>query len=315
MTLGEWMEAEIRQQPQVLAANADRYLDELRTAFSGSRYEMVLLAARGSSDNAALYVRYLIEVELGIPVSLAAPSVLTRYGSKVKYPKCLAVGISQSGEAPDVSEVVAQAREQGHDTLAVTNTPGSRLTNVAERTLLLDVGEERSVAATKTYTATLVALAQLVTALGGRSALGREDLPDETWTDHCEEAASAASGPVVRSSMWFALGRGFGFSSAHECALKLMECALLPCKPYSTADFEHGPKALAGHGSTAVVFGEAPVSLEATGCTVIKAPGVEGTYSPVKEIVFGQFLALHAARARGLDPDRPEGLQKVTRTV
>jgi hypothetical protein len=113
MVLGQLMESEIRSQPEILRAAAPRYLSQLKEALDGEKFEMVLLAARGSSDNAALYARYLIEIHLGIPVSLAAPSVLTRYGSEIKYPKCLAIGVSQSGAAPDVAEVLARLRAQG----------------------------------------------------------------------------------------------------------------------------------------------------------------------------------------------------------
>ncbi len=111
------MESEIREQPAILAQNQTRYFEELKTAFGGKKFDMVLLAARGSSDNAALFARYLFEIHLQVPVSLAAPSVLTRFGSKVKYSNCLAVDISQSGAAPDVSEVLASMKADGHATL------------------------------------------------------------------------------------------------------------------------------------------------------------------------------------------------------
>ena len=275
---------------------------------------MVLLAARGSSDNAALYARYLIEVHLGVPVSLAAPSVITKYGTDLKYPPCLAVGISQSGAAPDVSEVLGHLRSRGHTTLAVTNTAGSRLTQAAEFSLVLDVGEERSVAATKTYTASLLALYQLVRALG--AALPPPAVPDAGFLSACDTLAQESVGPIVRSRTLFSLARGYSFSSAHETALKLMECALLPCKAYSTADFEHGPKALASHGTAAVVFGEPPLGLEENGCAVVQAPsGGSEECRPLFDAVFGQLLALYCARARGLDPDAPHNLKKVTETL
>jgi glucosamine--fructose-6-phosphate aminotransferase (isomerizing) len=308
------MEREVREQVRVLPANAGRYLDELTAALGGKRFEMALLAARGSSDNAALYARYLIEIHLGIPVSLAAPSVLTKYGTDVRYPRCLAVGVSQSGAAPDVSEVLAHLRSQGHTTLAITNTAGSRLTEVAEHTLVLGVGNEASVAATKTYTASLLALYQLGRALG--ADLPAPDLPDERFLALAERVAAESVGPVVRSRTLFSLARGYSFASAHETALKLMECALLPCKAYSTADFEHGPKALATHGTAAIVFGEAPGGLDHAGCAVVRAPAAgSAECAPLFDAVFAQFLALACARARGLDPDAPQNLKKVTETL
>ena len=314
MQPGHRMEQELREQPSVLAANADRYLHELRAVVGGMEFEMVLLAARGSSDNAALYARYLVEINLRVPVSLAAPSVITKYGTDMRYPKCLAVGISQSGEAPDVSEVLGHMRSKGHSTLAITNTAGSRLTKESEHSLVLGAGTESSVAATKTYTASLLALYQLVRALG--AALPAPSLPDDSFVADCEAAAKEASGVLVRSSVLFALARGYSFCSAHETALKLMECALLPCKPYSTADFEHGPKALATHGTAAIVFGEPPTVLGESGCTCVQAPAKAPPESqPMFDAVFGQWLALHTARARGLDPDNPKNLSKVTRTL
>ena len=304
----------MREQPAVVASNAERYLEELRGALRGRKFEMALLAARGSSDNAALYARYLIEINLGIPVSLAAPSVITKFGTDMSYPRCLAIGISQSGAAPDVSEVLAHLRSKGHATLAITNTAGSRLTQVAEHTLLLGAGEESSVAATKTYTASLLALYQLVRALGAK--LPAPQLPDDAFLASADAAAQEACKHVLRSSIVFALARAYSFCSALETALKLMECALLPCKPFSTADFEHGPKALATHGTAALVFGDVPESLADSGSSIVQFPRTStAECQPMFDALFGQWLALHAARARGLDPDKPQNLSKVTKTV
>lgn len=310
------MESEIREQPSVLARQTAAYADAALRAVQGREFDLVLLAARGSSDNAALYARYLIEIHLGIPVSLAAPSVITRYESRLRYPRTLAIGISQSGAAPDVSEVLAFMRRQGHTTLAITNTEGSRMTQEAEFSLLLGAGLERSVAATKTYTASLLALAQVVRALGADLPEPTPHLPTEEWMETTHAAAQASLGAILRSSILFSLARGYGFATAEETALKLMECALLPCKSYSTADFQHGPKALAGHGAAAIVYGEVPADLTEHGCLAVPAPEFgDGPYRPIAEIVFGQWLALLAARARGLDPDEPRALRKVTETL
>lgn len=262
------MESEVRQQPDILSANSSRYLDELKNALAGKSFDMVLIAARGSSDNAALYARYLIEIHLGIPVSLAAPSVITKYGSKMRYPNCLAIGISQSGAAPDVSEVIAHLRSQGHTTLGITNTPGSRLDEEAEFCVTLDAGVEEAVAATKTYTASLLALYQLTRALG--ADLPEPSLPDDAWIEKSREAAEESLGAVLRSSTLFALSRGYNYCTAYETALKLMECALIPCKAYSTADFEHGPKALASFGSAAMVYSDVPKHLADYGCIPLR---------------------------------------------
>ncbi len=309
------MESEIRSQPQILSDHASSYLTDLNP-LAGHDFELVLIAARGTSDNAALYARYLIEVHLGIPVVLAAPSVITRFGSKMRYPKCLAIGISQSGAAPDVAEVLSFMAQAGHTTVGITNTAGSRLTEVAQVPVLLRAGEEKAVAATKTYTTSLLALYQLVRTLGGDLADPAKDLPTEGWLERTHQAAQEAMGPIVRQRILFALGRGYGFATAHETALKLMECALLPAKAYSTADFQHGPKALAAHESAAIVYGEVPEGLAEQGCIVVPAvAGPASPLAPIHEIFFGQWLALLASRARGLDPDQPRNLSKVTLTL
>lgn len=313
--LGQCMEAEIREQPRVLVQNAARYEDELRTALSDLKPEMAVLVARGSSDNAALFGRYLIEINLQIPVSLVAPSVLTRYGSKIKYPRCLAIGISQSGAAPDVAEVLVRLRSEGHATLAITNTSGSRITEAAEHSLNLGVGNEKAIAATKTYTSSLAALYSLVIALGAE--LPPLTTPGEEWLESTLQAAETGVGHLLRNHILFTLGRGYGFCTVQESALKLMECALLPCKSYSSADFQHGPRALAGSGSAAIVYGDEVPGLAEQGCAIVQAPqppGIAEPLRPIWDIFFGQWLALLAARARAIDPDKPPFIQKITET-
>lgn len=310
------MEQEIGEQPGVLAGVNLAYGSQLEAVLHGREFEMVLLAARGSSDHAALYARYLIEIHLQIPAVLVAPSVLTRYGKRVRYRNCLAIGISQSGSAPDVSEVLSAAREDGHFTLAITNVPGSRLDLVAEHTLHLNVGEERSVAATKTYTASLLALLQIVRVLtGDRQPL---TLPGREWCDSARAVAEAHAHLLVSAEPTFSLGRGYGFSTANETALKLMECALIPCKAYSTADFEHGPKALADSGSAIIAFDTLGEGLIKQGGAILQAPtphAVSEELLPIWQVMYGQWLALACARLRGEDPDQPQFIQKVTRTL
>jgi len=314
--LGAAMEKEIKQQPAILAAQAGIWLAEAERSLKGRKFDMVLLAARGSSDHAALYARYLIEIYLGIPVCLAAPSILTRYGSHVRYPNCLAIGISQSGEAPDVAEVISELRGQGHATVGITNTPGSRLTQVAEASLLLEAGEEVSIAATKTYSASLLALYQLIRALGADLPDPSGKTPSAEWVEDCQTQAQESLGPILRCEPLFSLARGIDFCTAHESALKLMECALLPCKAYSTADFAHGPKALADARTAALCFGEVSPDLSSSGMALVQAPDAgQGALEPVWQAIYAQWIALLAARARGLDPDRAQNLNKVTKTL
>lgn len=308
------MESEIREQPGVLAQNEARYLQVLADRLAGREFGQAALVARGSSDNAALYLRYLIEVYLKTPVSLAAPSVHTVYGSKVNYRNCLGVGISQSGQAPDVLAVLRSLSEAGHFTVAITNDADSPLAVIADFHLDLGVGPELSIAATKTYSASLLAGYQLVRALGAK--LPAPVLQDDGWLEVCRVAADNDADAVLNSSVVFALGRGFSFASAQETALKLIECALVPCKSYSSADFQHGPRAVADVDASAIVYGEPPENLAETGIRIIEAPDAgDGPDAPIREAVFAQQLALAAARRRGLDPDEARNLEKITKTL
>jgi glutamine---fructose-6-phosphate transaminase (isomerizing) len=316
--LGEWMEKEIWEQPAVLVRGSRAYYKQLVSPLSFRQYDMVLLVARGSSDNAALVARYWIEIYTGIPVSLAAPSVITQYQSQMRYRNCLAIGISQSGAAPDVAEVLSSMRADGHTTVAITNTPGSRITKEADHVLMLDAGPERSVAATKTYTASLLALYQLTRCLCDILPSPEEHLPREDWLNRAKRGAELGSGVVVRNNPIFSLGRGYSFGTAQECALKLMECALVPAKSYSTADFEHGPKALAGCGTAAISFDGPQPELAQQQCTILETPKLDvevlPQLKPIWDAIYAQFLALHVARARGLNPDDPRHLSKITET-
>lgn len=333
MSKGLKMESEIQEQPDVLARNCDKYWDYLRTALAETNPGLVLLVARGSSDNAAMYARYLIEISLGVPVSLCAPSVWTAYGRQVNCQNCLVIGISQSGAAPDVAEVLSQTRAQGAVTLALTNVEGSRVSRSAEHTLFLDAGGECSVAATKTYTASLLALYQVVRALGNSGLPDpRASMPNHAWSAECRQRAESLAGSIVEHDRWFVVSRGLGFATANETALKMMECALLPFKSFSFADFQHGPMALAGEGSFILEFAptgpdeESERALELGpyvlqklldhGATIARAPeSHRSCMAPIWDAFFSQWLALQTARLRGLDPDSPPAIQKVTRTL
>lgn len=312
--MGTWMEAEIREQATVLAREAPRYDAELAEALAGKQYDLVVLAARGSSDHAALFARYLIEIHLGIPVSLAAPSVITQFGGHLTYPgRTLGIGISQSGAAPDVAEVLHHLRASGHDTLTITNTAGSRMTREAEHSLILDVGEERSIAATKTFTASLLAMLSVVRALGGKVP-SLEFEP--TWVDRAFEFATSSCPLLQTKAPLVVLGRGYAYPIALETALKLMECALIPAKAYSSADFEHGPKALAGPDAALLRVNalSAPTDLPSL-CIDWPEFDVPAEIAAIPQAIVGQCLALELARVRGFDPDHAVRLQKVTKTT
>lgn len=217
-----------------------------------------MFAARGSSDHAATYGKYLFETVVGVVTASAAPSVITRYRAVPDFRHGAVIGISQSGSAPDVAAVVAAARADGAYTLAVTNGPRSRLARAAEATLLLRCGPERAVAATKTYTASCLAVALLASAAA--TARGREALSFDGIVAAVEEAvgrekdAARLARRIGRGRMLVVLGRGYDYAAALEGALKIKELARVWAEPYSSADFAHGPRTLLGRGTAVLVF-------------------------------------------------------------
>jgi glutamine---fructose-6-phosphate transaminase (isomerizing) len=341
---------EIREQPEVAARLLDRLvprLPVLREALLGAGSEQVLLVARGSSDNAARYAQYLWQSMAGVGVTLATPSLTTVYGRAPDVRRHAVVAVSQSGRSPDVVAVVEQARAAGRPTLAVTNDPASPLAAAAEHVVDRGAGQERSVAATKTYTSSLVALAVLAAALTDDAASLQRDLaavPDALraaveGTTGLEEAASVLKG----GNRAVTVGRGLHLSTAHELALKLTELTGSLVAPYSPADLMHGPVAAVGpevpallvtpdeqaSGSVLEVVPDlvrrrAPVLLlgPATepvpeGCLLVGLPReaeVAGWLTPVTAVVAGQLLAMRVAELRGVDVDHPGDLTKVTLT-
>ncbi len=339
------VETDMNEQPEVLArlvgtrhhiAAALRPLRERRPAG-------ILLVARGSSDNAATYGRYLLEAAIGRPAALSANSLFTRYGCRTRLDGWMAVAISQSGATPEVTEVLQLARELGATTLALTNDPSSPLADTADFAIDLGASAERAVPATKSYTATLVALALVAESIG-EVPWDFEDLPAIGDLVADTLASPSAVAPAVDlflgSTQSVHLGRGFLYCAALESALKMRETAQLAVQGYSTADFLHGPIAASGRGTVALCHvGRGPTLEDANevarrlsqrGSTVIAiasselgpdwqacvpiAP-VDESLAAVVHAVRGQQLAVEVALARGLDPDRPQGLTKVTPTA
>lgn len=320
---GEWMKSEIEEQVDLLSI--PHRLTAQAKCVAALRPKVIVFAARGSSDNACLYGRYLLEVGLRIPCVLSAPSVLTRYGADLAYPEALVVGASQSAAAPDVAAVLEHARKKGHQTLSITNLETGAVVDAAEHHIFIGAGEERAVAATKTYTLTMLALFEMARALGadlpapdGLGPAVERALQDDT-TARIAEA-------LGRARLAFTLGRGYHFALAQEAALKLMECALLGARSYSPADFAHGPIALAGEGTSALLFGaddrdatakSVRERLADAGAEIFHAAvdrQLPETLQPFAATVIAQRIALDAAVAKGLDPDRPRNLTKVTKT-
>lgn len=340
--------AEIREQPDTIRrlladqrgpaiAVADRWRRAAPTH--------VVIAARGTSDNAARYAQYLWGQRAGLTVGLAAPALFAPSGVPPRLDGAAVVGISQSGASPDLVAVLREAARQGRPTLAITNDPGSPLAAVAEQVLALGVGEERAVAATKTYTAELAAVALLAAALAPADA----DADDLASLPAAVAAALRDEPTIVEVAGRWAdfdrcavLGRGTGLATAHEWALKLQELAYVLAQPASPADFAHGPRAvvepgfpvlavategpwragmvetlgaLREQGARTLVLGEPGADLEPVADDLLAVPaGVPDWLAPVVSIVPAQLWCLHVTLARGGDPEAPRGLTKVTRT-
>jgi glutamine---fructose-6-phosphate transaminase (isomerizing) len=331
--LGVHMEADMRAQPEVLRALASADRPAL-----GEPPEAIVIVARGSSDYAAIFGRYLLEAATGKPVALAAPSLQTLYGLESKLAGWLAVGISQSGRTPEIATVLERYRRAGARTLAITNDPGSPLAASADAAIALAAGEEAAVPATKTFTAQLAALALVAEALGPVPwTTGDWQRVPETVAAVLDdfEPAERAAERLDGAGELVAVGRGYLMPVALEAALKLREAARLRAEGWSAADFRHGPVTVAGAslpvlavsaaGPAAADVDQLAGELEAGGATVLRLaddPRVDLPYpgelsEPLRALpaaVRAQQLALAVARRRGLDPDTPPGLSKVTPT-
>jgi glucosamine--fructose-6-phosphate aminotransferase (isomerizing) len=256
---------EIRQQPTVLERTLKSELagaEQLRRVFEKKKPRLIVLVARGTSDNAAQFARYLLEITTGIPVSLAAPSIFTLYDSSLDFTDALVVAISQSGESTDTNMVLEKARKQGARTIGITNEPKSALARMAEHTFLVRAGKERSVAATKTYTGQLLTLYLLAYALGGRIDVdGLRRLPESTGQALKLESQIAERAERYRfMEHAVVVARGLNYSNAFEFALKLMETCYVVAERFSSADLLHGPIAMVEPSFPVFVFAPAGVS-------------------------------------------------------
>src|SRR6266700_5226587 len=251
---------EIQEQPAALRRTLSYSIDAVRRAALEAKQrdiDLVILAARGTSDHAALYAQYLFQYLNGIPVALATPSLYTLYGTSLRLGRAMVIGISQSGESTDIVEVVATAREAGALTVGITNQEGSKLATTAQHSLFCNAGLERSVAATKTYTTTCAALAMLAAFMPGGEPLreGIEQIPELAAAAlKSEEIAARVAERYVHGRDCVVLGRVFQYSTAREMALKLEETCYVVATPFSTADFRHGPAALVERGLPVIVF-------------------------------------------------------------
>ncbi len=364
---------EIQEQPAALRRALSGTIHAVRQVALEAKQrnvDLVILAARGTSDHAALYAQYLFQYLNGIPVALATPSLYTLYGASLRLGRAMIIGISQSGESTDIIEVIAQARAAGALTVGITNQEESQLARTAEHILLCGAGPERSVAATKTYTTTCAVLAMLAAFMPGGELLreGVEGIPElVTAALKSEETIVRVAERYVHARDCVVLGRAFQYSTARETALKLEETCYVVATPFSAADFQHGPAALVEWGRPVIVFAPpgrtSTDSLEllqwlqergadclviaederllelATIPVLLKLPslsneivrrttGMVNGNDPAKEvrtsvtellaplpyIIPGQLFAHYLALYKGLNPDQPRNLTKVTRT-
>lgn len=339
---------EIHEQPRALARLLQQQAEPVRrlaAALRGRGVEFVFVAARGTSDNAGLYAKYLWGACNGLPVALAAPSLFTSYGRPPALRGALVVAISQSGQSPDIVAVLDEARRQGSPTLAIVNAPDSPLARAADAVIDVCAGPEEAVAATKTYTAQLMAIAMLSAALGG----DKERWGQLARVPGLVEQVLALDGTIAERAERYrfmqhcvVLGRGFNYATAFEWALKLKELAYVIAEPYSSADFQHGPVALLDRGFPVLavapggavfadthallsrLVGEKKVELlvvsdreEALSLahTPLRLPaGMPEWATPLVSIVAAQLFCYHVTRAKGFDTEAPRGLNKVTLT-
>lgn len=339
---------EIHEQPDVLSTLIDREADNVRRIAGRLRERNIrylVIAARGSSDNAATYAKYLFGTVANLPVSLATPSLFTLYQRPPNLAGALVIGISQSGQSTDIVEVVREGRRQGVPTLAVTNHPRSPLAEAATEVIEIHAGEEKSIAATKTYTAQLVTLALLSSFWVDDNRCVEEirRLPeqvahtlalDEIVGEHAERYRYMQDCVVI--------GRGYNYATAFEIALKLKELTYLVAEPYSSADFRHGPIALVEGGFPVIcilpsgrvyehvfklandlkarnaellVISDRGAALDLAVTPFHLPAGIPEWLSPVPCVIPGQLLAYYLTLAKGFDPDHPRGLRKVTDTA
>lgn len=342
------LHSEILEQPQrlenLLAAqrsNVEKIAEEIRSRNVAFAY----LAARGTSDNAGRYANYVWGAFNGIPMALATPSLFTYYHQPVNLNNALVVGISQSGQSPDIISVLQEGKKQGNLTLAITNAPDSPLAQMADFVLNIESGPELAVAATKTYTGELMAIAMLSAALERDEVRWYELTQVPNWINKVlqqNETISQAAHRYRFMQQCVILGRGFNYATAFEWALKLKELTYTEAEPYSSADFQHGPVAMVDQGYP--IFAIAP-----NGCvhdsmvrmlenlkknlqaelviisnseSALKLAQVPFTIpkdtpewlSPLVSIVAAQLFACHLTVVKGYDPDQPRTIHKITET-
>jgi glutamine---fructose-6-phosphate transaminase (isomerizing) len=339
---------EIHEQPAALAtllAAEQENMHKLVAAIKERDITHAVIAARGTSDNAARYAQYLFGSANRLQVALATPSLFSIYKRPPRFGKALVIGISQSGKSPDIVSVISEAQRQGALTLALTNTPGSDLAQAADHVIDLHAGREQSVAATKTYTTSLMAIALLSAAAAGDGEMldALAKIPQQIQqTLAMDEQIARAAERYRYMRVCVVIGRGYNYATAFELALKIKELNYVIAEPYSSADFLHGPVAVVEEAFPTILIAPSGVmlpemlafseELKKRGAEIIaisddqqllnqartafKLPlTVPEWLSPLVSIIPGQLLAMNLAHVRDYDVDRPRGLRKVTETT
>ncbi len=335
---------EIAEQPAVLertiAAERDKVV-RLSSYLRSRDVDLIVIVARGSSDNASLFGRYLLEVTTGIPVSLSAPSVVTLYNAKLDLSRAIVVGVSQSGEGTDINTVLESAKASGAFTLGITNEADSTMATIADETLLIHAGRELSVAATKTYTGQMLHFYMLAEALADNK-LEIQRIP--SYAANALELLPAVRDLVDRYTFMencVVVGRGMNYGNSYELALKLMETCYVVAERFSSADFFHGPLAIVERRFPVIMFGPSGATkkssvdlleelrdLHADSLTItndddiaalsrnsLRMPQMDEFLTPIPFIVPAQLFAALLSEAKGIDPDAPRSLKKVTKTI
>ncbi|MCA1817379.1 MAG: SIS domain-containing protein [Acidobacteria bacterium] len=339
---------EIAEQPAALRATIEgerAKVARLGKFLRGRGIDLIVLVARGSSDNASLFGRYLLEIKTGVPVSLSAPSVHTLYQARLDLRRALVVGVSQSGEGEDINRVLENARACGAYTVGITNEPNSAMVSLVDETLLTHGGRERSVAATKTFTGQMLLFYLLADALAEDDGAKVDYAAIPDWAGRALELKSAVAEMIERYVFMencVVVGRGLMYANAYEFALKLMETCYVVAERFSSADFLHGPLAMVERHFPVILFAPPGVTRDSTRALVerlrelradtlaitddaalahaatrslLMPAGLDEFLAPIPYIIPAQLFAALLADCKGLNPDAPRSLSKVTRTL
>jgi glucosamine--fructose-6-phosphate aminotransferase (isomerizing) len=342
------LKSEIFEQPERLAhllQEKRNTVEDIAAAIRKQNIYYAFLAARGTSDNAGRFANYLWGAQNNLPLALATPSLFTYYQQPPRLAGALVVGISQSGQSPDIVSVIEEGQRQGCLTLAITNEPDSPLGKAADLILDIQAGEEKAVAATKTYTSELMAIAMLSSALAGDKSCWRELGKVTTWAEKALKLDITISHMAERyryMRQCVVLGRGFNYCTAYEWALKLKELTYTVAEPYSSADFMHGPIAMVeggfpilavaprgmvfdnmlemlGHlrgdqSAELVVISDDKRPLSLAQSPIPLPEGMPEWITPIVAIIPAQLFAYYLTRAKGINPETPRTITKVTET-